>query len=79
MLGVVPLLGSADGVALAGAILAASDRERMIQQFDEDWFDNPEAARALRDEDARVPAPPTAGELEAGLAALGRAAGECSD
>jgi hypothetical protein len=79
--GVLPRLGAGDGARLAGVLLAAADRRALVEGFDEDWFKNPHAALAIRDEDASVPtsigAPPApAAALEAGLAALVRALGD---
>ncbi|XXX77142.1 hypothetical protein WMF30_56780 [Sorangium sp. So ce134] len=74
--GVVPALDPGAAARLAGALLAARDRRDLIERFDEDWFRNPRAAEALRDEDsARSPASRRAGEadLEAGLGELVRA------
>ncbi|WP_437622773.1 hypothetical protein [Sorangium sp. So ce1151] len=72
--GVVPALEPDAAVRLAGALLAARDRRDLIERFDEDWFRNPRAAEALRDEDSapRAPASETSGRasaaaLEAGL------------
>ncbi|MEJ7730909.1 MAG: hypothetical protein WKG00_17040 [Polyangiaceae bacterium] len=70
----LPLLRPGDGGRFAGLLLAAGDRQRLYQAFDEDWFRNPRAATALREEHA---APPelhaTGAEIEAGLSELGRA------
>jgi hypothetical protein len=73
--GVVPRLSSDDPVRLAGTLLAARDRRRLIDRFDEDWFKSPHAGRAIREEDAVVPATPlaTAAALEEGLAEIVRA------
>jgi hypothetical protein len=67
--GVVPRLGPSDPTALMGALLAIRDRRELIERFDEDWFRNPYAARAIREEDGVV-APSRrapAARLEAGL------------
>jgi hypothetical protein len=76
--GVVPRLGPEDPTRLAGALLAARDRLELVERFDEDWFASPHAARAIREEDAVVPASHVApaAALEAGLAALVRALSE---
>lgn len=71
--GVIPELGPADPTRFAGALLALGDRRALIEQSDEDWWRNPQAAHLLRAEDAEVPrlrAPAAA--LSAGLAELGR-------
>jgi hypothetical protein len=72
--GVLPLLRPGDAGRFAGLLLAAGDRSRLYQAFDEDWFRNPRAAGALREEHA---APPelhaTGAEIDAGLNELGRA------
>jgi hypothetical protein len=70
--GVVPRLGPDDPVRLAGALVAARDRRELIDRFDEDWFKSPHAGRAIREEDAVVPATPlaSAAALEAGLAEI---------
>ncbi|WP_437647275.1 hypothetical protein [Sorangium sp. So ce362] len=69
--GVVPALDPGAAARLAGALLAARDRRDLIERFDEDWFRNPRAAEALRDEDSALRSPTSrrAGEadLEAGL------------
>ena len=56
--GVLPRLGPGDPGRVLGAVLAASDRRRLIEGFDEDWWRSPHAALALREEHATVPAPP---------------------
>lgn len=53
--GVVPRLTPSDAVRLVGVLAAAVDRRSLIERFDEDWFRNPRAARAIREEDAVVP------------------------
>ena len=73
--GVVPRLAPADATALLGLLLGALDRRALVERFDEDWFRNPEAARAIREEDA-APAPfrrAPAALLTAGVAELARA------
>ncbi|WP_437798081.1 hypothetical protein [Sorangium sp. So ce693] len=72
--GVIPALDPGAAVRLAGALLAARDRRSLIERFDEDWFRNPRAAEAIRDEDgARAPAPRASeGDLEAGLGEMMR-------
>ncbi|WP_437676408.1 hypothetical protein [Sorangium sp. So ce131] len=64
--GVVPALEPDAAARLVGALLSARDRRDLIQRFDEDWFRNPRAAEALRDEDHAPPAPvrPSAADLE---------------
>jgi hypothetical protein len=54
LMGVVPRLGPGDAVRFAGSLAAAADIGRLRDAFDEDWFRNPEAALAIRDEDARA-------------------------
>jgi hypothetical protein len=70
--GVVPALGPDDGLRFLGVLLAAGDRRRLVEAFDEDWFKSPHAAAALRDEDSSVGfgRRATAAEAEAGLAEL---------
>jgi hypothetical protein len=52
-------------------VLSAADRHQLVERFDEDWFANPRAARALREEHATMPARrATAAEIELGLDAL---------
>ncbi|WP_437734265.1 hypothetical protein [Sorangium sp. So ce1335] len=74
--GVVPALDPDAAVRLAGALLAARDRRDLIERFDEDWFRNPRAAEALRDEDSAPPSSTSrragADDLEAGLAEMMR-------
>ncbi|WP_437780491.1 hypothetical protein [Sorangium sp. So ce1097] len=74
--GVVPALEHGAAVRLAGALLGARDRRDLMERFDEDWFRNPRAAEALRDEDGAPPSPASrragAGDLEAGLDELTR-------
>ncbi|HVK68235.1 MAG TPA: hypothetical protein VM694_27440 [Polyangium sp.] len=59
---------------LAGALLALSDRRALLERFDEDWFQNPRAALALREEHTVLPRDPTCPEaaIEAGLGELSR-------
>jgi hypothetical protein len=73
--GVVPRLGPGDPTRLVGAILALGDRRRLVESFDEDWFQSPHAGLALREEDSVVPASPfvAAAAVEAGLAEVVRA------
>jgi hypothetical protein len=70
--GVFPRLTASDGVALIGACLGALDRRAMVERFDEDWFNNPRAARAMREEDGvvQLPALLSNESVEAALAAL---------
>jgi hypothetical protein len=83
--GVVPDLDPGAALHVLGALLAAGDRGRLVERFDEDWFRNPRAAVAIREEDSVFPASPgllapaelrpraAAADLEAGLAELLRA------
>jgi hypothetical protein len=73
--GVIPKLGPEDPSRLFGALLSALDRRRLIDRFDEDWFRNPRAAEALRDEEAALPESPRVSveALEEGLRELVRA------
>jgi hypothetical protein len=75
--GVVPRLGPEGPSLFAGAILAAADRRALCERFDEDWFRSPHAARAIREEEAKVPASHAvpAADVEAALAELCRALG----
>ena len=60
-----------DSQRLAGALLAASRYERLLQTHDEDWFRNPRAITELRAELSEpVLELPGAGELAAGGRAL---------
>jgi hypothetical protein len=76
--GVLPTLSPDDPTTFLGVLLAAADRRRMIESFDEDWFQSPHAAAALRDEDASLGTlgHTTAAALEAGLAELCRTLAE---
>jgi hypothetical protein len=76
--GVVPRLSPADATTFLGLLLGALDRRALVERFDEDWFRNPEAARAIREEDAAPPAfrRAPAALLTAGVAEL---AGSLSD
>ncbi|HEY1532955.1 MAG TPA: hypothetical protein VGF76_03025 [Polyangiaceae bacterium] len=60
-----------DSQRFAGALLASSRHETLVETHDEDWFRNPRAIAELRAELAE-PAPnlPTAAELAAGSRAL---------
>jgi hypothetical protein len=72
--GVVPRIRPRDATRLAGTLLAAADARSLMERFDEDWFLSPHAARAIREEDAVVPASHVApAAIEAGLAAVVRA------
>jgi hypothetical protein len=75
--GLVPRLGPDDPARFAGALLAAADRRRLVDRFDEDWFRSPHAGRALREEDASPPSSRAvpAASLEAGLAEIVRVLG----
>lgn len=53
LLGVVPRLWRAADRRFVALLLAASDRVRLRETFDEDWFANPRALEALRDEHHR--------------------------
>jgi hypothetical protein len=50
--GVMPRTAPRAPFALLGALLARSDAENLRDQFDEDWFRNPEAFRHMRQVDA---------------------------
>jgi hypothetical protein len=54
--GVLPKLSPRDPADLLGYVLAARDRRELVERFDEDWFRSPHAARALREEQAVLPA-----------------------
>jgi hypothetical protein len=70
--GVLPRIAEDTPARFAAALLAALDRRRLIEAFDEDWYRNPHAAEALR-EMAGVPAPAvTEAILREGTAELGR-------
>lgn len=58
--GVVPELSPRDPADLAGFVLAARDRREFVERFDDDWFRSPHAARAIREEQAVLPASPRA-------------------
>ena len=58
LLGVLPRLSAGDATRLFGAVLAARDRRSLIEDFEEDWFRNPRAAEAIRDEQSRLSAEP---------------------
>jgi hypothetical protein len=69
--GVLPQLRATDAGRFLGLLLSAADRHQLVERFDEDWFANPRAARALREEHASMPARrATAAEIEIGLDAL---------
>ena len=53
--GVLPKPRSGAPVRLAALLLAAADRESLVQQYDEDWFRNPRALAHLRELDAVAP------------------------
>lgn len=60
-----------DGQRFAGLLLGASRAERLLVEYDEDWFRNPRAAESLRDEASLSPEwSATKEALEAGSAAL---------
>ena len=75
--GLVPRLGPDDPSRFAGALLAAADRRRLVDRFDEDWWRSPHAGLAVREEDASPPASRAvpAALLEAGLGEIVRALG----
>lgn len=83
LVGVAPRLdpgaggdGSPSAAAtLLGVVLAAADRERLIETLDEDWFASPRAADVLRHEHHahRASVRATVDDVEVGLAALRRA------
>lgn len=76
--GVVPRLAPADATTFLGLLLGALDRRALVERFDEDWFRNPEAARAIREEDA-APAPFRRAPMALLTAGLGELAGSLSD
>jgi hypothetical protein len=51
LLGILPTLRPGDGAALAGTLLAATQRDELLRRHDEDWFRNPRAQAELRAED----------------------------
>ncbi len=75
---VLPSADPMDPTRLAGTLLAMSDRRALIERFDEDWFQSPHAALALREEQAVLPKDPrtTEAAIEAGLAELSRTLAE---
>lgn len=72
LLGALPALAPGDATRLMGHALAALDRLRLMHDYDDDWFRSPHAARALREEQAVLPAAAetTRDELERGGRAL---------
>lgn len=80
LLAVVPRLAPGRDAELWGMVESAADRDALRERFDEDWFENPRAIEALREEHHRTladrPAPRTQDEL---VAALGRRLGEALD
>ncbi|EYF05586.1 hypothetical protein [Chondromyces apiculatus] len=80
--GIVPDLSPGASLPLLGALLAVRDRRQLIDRFDDDWFRNPRAAEAIRDEDSVFPSAPgllapaaprlapSAADLEEGLSLL---------
>jgi hypothetical protein len=50
--GVLPRACHQAPTRLAAVLLAARDRDAMVDEFDEDWFDNPRAAQWMRGQDA---------------------------
>lgn len=71
--GVLPRIGEEAPARFAAALLAALDRARLIERFDEDWYRNPRSAEALRALAAEPPPDVTGELLLEGAAALGRA------
>lgn len=73
--GVMPRLSPSDGCDFLGILASAADRARLIERFDEDWFRNPHAAHALREEQEtlQMPARAAQGDMETALAELVRA------
>ncbi len=67
LVALLPLLRPGDGAALCGALLAAERRERLIANFDVDWFANPRAIEELLHDAslARSPEPLPIERLEA--------------
>lgn len=53
LFGTIPRLGPYDGEALLATLAGIRDRARLREEFDEDWFVNPRALEALRDEHHR--------------------------
>jgi hypothetical protein len=51
-LSTLPSLRTGDAPWIVGCLLGAHDARVLIERFEEDWFDNPRAAEALRAEDA---------------------------
>jgi len=74
--GVVPRYRPSAASRLLGALHAASWRERLVQEHDEDWFDNPRAHTELRQLDALQRATLDKGEADAGVEAFVRFASE---
>jgi len=78
--GVLPRPDPRAAAKLAGALLAAQDRDALCDRFDEDWFENPHALEFLREVDAvpgapRVPNEALAGSAERLARSLERMAG----
>ena len=71
---VVPRMGPGDAVRLVGGVLAYSDRERIVDALDDDWFASPRAADLLRHAHHEHRAAFRAGEvdIDGSLAALRR-------
>lgn len=55
LVGLVPRLVPSDPTTLIGGLMAISDARRLRERFDEDWFRNPRAAAALREEQSELP------------------------
>lgn len=70
--GVIPRISEGSSARFAAALLAALDRARMIERFDEDWYKNPRSTEALRALASEPPAPITEETLRAGAAELAR-------
>ncbi|MFO0615151.1 MAG: hypothetical protein U0414_21345 [Polyangiaceae bacterium] len=72
LVGTLPRVRPDAGVELRGLLLAARDRERLRDTYDEDWFKNPRAHEALRHEHAALPSRADDAALDEGLAAVER-------
>lgn len=71
---VVPRVRPGDAARLIGAVVAATDVERIVDELDEDWFEGPRTAETLRHEHHahRADVRATKDDIDAGLAALRR-------
>ena len=74
--GVVPRYRPSAASRLLGALHAASWRERLVHEHDEDWFDNPRAHTELRQIDALHRATLDENEANEGIEAFVRSAAE---